>query len=154
MPKVTVYVSDELKARMDGFKGAEWSAAAQKSFEKEIHIMESQMTASTIEDAVTRLRASKQLTMDTDVEQGKDCGTQWALKRATYGELKAVAAIDLDLDYEDDHLAGVVGRAIDYDYGPNEFWQHETDDQKPSNEFVIAFVEAAVAVLDQVDAKI
>lgn len=153
MPRMNVYVSDELKARMDKAKGANWSATAQSAFEKEINRMESSMTASTIEDAVTRLRASKQLAMDTDAEQGKDCGTRWALKRASYGELKRVADLKLDQMFADP-LSLVVGKTIDAVFPSHEFWENETDDAEPDDVFVHAFVEAAAEVFDKVEARI
>lgn len=101
-------------------------------------------------EVIARLNASKQQAEGAQVEQGRQCGTEWGTKRASYPQLKAIAGLDLYQGYVEP-LSVVVGRTLDPDYPAHEFWENEVDDAEPEDAFVWGFVEAAADVFASVE---
>jgi hypothetical protein len=96
--KVTVYVPEALKARMDGAGELNWSALAQRAFEAELNLQEWKMEPDMVEKAVARLRASK-AEGDAKLEaEGRAAGQDWARRMASFRDLKAVAEYDWPVD--------------------------------------------------------
>lgn len=92
MARMSIYVSDDLKARMDERPNANWSGVAQDAFE--IEIRSTMKGDGDMSAVVERLRASK---MKKEQEQKPDwhqMGREWAMHSAEYDELQRVAAID------------------------------------------------------------
>ena len=85
MPTVNVYVSADLKARMDAIGDtANWPAAAQEAFLAAIKAQEWRMQT----DKIERLRASKVAFAEAEQASGKEDGRQWALDTADYEDLE------------------------------------------------------------------
>ena len=60
MAKMTIYVPDDLKRRMDEFDGVNWSPLAYHAFESEVdRTHQSRGELKTMDDVITRLRASE-----------------------------------------------------------------------------------------------
>lgn len=97
MPRMSIYVPDDMKARMDkAGEGANWSAIAQRAFTVELNHLESIKEISSMSDVVERLRASKERLAADHGAQMRDSGKEWAKNVAEYDELKRIADIDLD----------------------------------------------------------
>ena len=113
MPKMNIYVPDEMKARMDAAeKRANWSAIAQRAFDLELNHLEAITEIKSMTDVIARLRASKQKSAHASIADGRTAGRQWAMQRAEYSELKRVAALNADLLQEIYQEADLAARAI------------------------------------------
>ena len=95
MARVSIYVPDELKARMDQAGDAiNWSEIARPAFQAALAAYEHRK-GQTMSTAVERLRASKQEYEQEESTSGEDAGRAWAKDDAEYGELVAISKIDL-----------------------------------------------------------
>jgi len=155
MPKVNVYVPDDLKTRMDDTgEAVNWSAVAQRAFREAISTHQVRKDRSDMEHVIDRLRASKERYEDRQLAAGKDVGTNWARTEAEYFELVAVASFDpnaRDGELERDTLQ----RLIDPDgvMSPHEwaeFWYVHYGRGKPSGAFIRGFIEGATEVYDAI----
>ena len=73
MPRVSIYVQDEMKARMDEADDrANWSGIAQRAFETELHHLEAVKEIKSMSDVIERLRASKQRSEESDEKCWKE----------------------------------------------------------------------------------
>ena len=91
MARVTIYVQDELKARMDRVgEAANWSEIVRPAILSEVasleHRKERNMTS-----VVQRLRASKENYLQQAEKDGEKAGRAWASDTAEYAELLGVA---------------------------------------------------------------
>ena len=96
MARVSIYVSDDLKARMaEAGDALNWSDIARPAFENAIanHNHRKGRNMSTM---IERLRASKVRHEQDQDDDAKQRGRGWATDRAEFAELKQVADIDLD----------------------------------------------------------
>ena len=85
MPKVNLYVPDDLKARMDDTgEAVNWSAVAQRAFREAISTHQVRKDRSDTEHVVERLRASKERYEERQFAVGKEGGTQWAKTQAEF----------------------------------------------------------------------
>ena len=101
MPKINIYVPDEMKARMDAAEAtANWSAIAQRAFESELNHIERIKEVKSMSDVIERLQASKQEKAQELQKGGRECGVDWAKHRAEYDELKRVSQIDATILYQ------------------------------------------------------
>lgn len=95
MARVSIYVPDDLKGRMDAAGDAiNWSEVARPAFVSALANHEHRK-GKTMTTAIERLRASKAQFLSNTEQYGKQSGHSWAENRASYGELKSVSAIDL-----------------------------------------------------------
>src|SRR5271155_4584492 len=79
MPKVNLYVPEDLKARMDDTgEAVNWSAVAQRAFREAISTHQIQQGRSDMEHVIERLRASKERYEDRQLAAGKEAGSKWA----------------------------------------------------------------------------
>lgn len=97
MPRISIYVSDEMKARI-GKAGerANWSAVAQRAFDVELNHLETVKEIGSMTDVIERLRASKAKFVEQALVDGRICGAEWAKRRAEYDELRRIAEFNED----------------------------------------------------------
>lgn len=144
MARVTVYVPDQLKSRMDACgEAVNWSAEAQAAFEravaregwKMIDLDEKQR-------AIARLRASKAEFEIEERKEGEEAGRHWALHRADYAELERLLAYEGEADAES--VESYMTDNLDY-----AFWDDGVQIEGYPNlspAFVHAFINGAHAV--------
>src|SRR5262245_9872594 len=94
VPSINVYVSDDLKARMDRVaEGVNWSSVAQGAFEKALALFPA-MEGSRMSAVVERLKASKAEQVDSVAAAGVAAGRTWAENAADYLTLRRVGEYD------------------------------------------------------------
>jgi hypothetical protein len=165
--RISIYVSDDLKASMDALTTINWSSVAQGAFEQELRL-HPQWTEYEMNAVIERLRASKKKQVDNLINDGFEAGKGWAERDAEYLELKNIAKIptsdDMD-DYEDDSEdpfetgpSSVSYRDALPDYN---FWTKEIpleylkgNSDMPHLYFRIGFVKGAKSVWRQVSDKL
>jgi hypothetical protein len=156
MPRVTLYVTDDLKARMDeAGKAMNWSAIAQRAFRKAV-LTQAVRKAPNMTNVVERLRASKERVEAVSFKFGQDCGGKWAREAAEYDELERVAKVGeiaRGITYNDPGLAtlqaaiepeGVIDQSKWRD-----FWER-FGDGRPTDAFARGFIEGATQVYKEV----
>src|SRR4051812_9338803 len=95
MPRVTLYVPDDLKARMDEVgELVNWSAIAQRAFGEAVASHRLRKDPTDMKEVIERLRASKERIEAQAESYGKECGKKWAMQSAEYDELKRIAEFD------------------------------------------------------------
>jgi hypothetical protein len=171
VPKVTIYVPDELQDSMDAMqlasKDLNWSSLAQEAFRREIERWNqlSKLSAKT-RDAVDRLRRSKEKLLDEAKASGDIAGRKWATEKAEYIELvrlrkyvarnggvvpkptkmgKVWPVFDAIFDADPD------SDEYDTDW-VRDFWTDMTDDA--SDDFVDAFVGGALDVFAEIEPQL
>ena len=176
MPKINIYVPDEMKARMDGAETtANWSAIAQRAFESELNHLERIKEVKSMSDVIERLRGSKQNKAEELQKQGRERGVDWAKHSAEYDELRRASQTDTnELDQAiivgdpDEAYRDWVARHIlagsEWDaYGWDERWELTANlfgvDEDMlvavvTTEFIEGFLEGAADVWDQVKGEI
>ncbi|MDQ7251645.1 hypothetical protein [Dongia sedimenti] len=152
MARVSIYVSETLKAKMDRFPGVNWSDEAQLAFQQAI-AREGQKRKPDMQAAIERLRASKEKSMKDGREDGHQAGREWAEKKAEYAELRRIADIDLGVGVE--HAFGMLRMACDP--------QKEATDEEiiedlsgdldipTTDEWVAGFIEGAQEFFEEVE---
>src|SRR4051794_32704502 len=91
MARVSIYVPDDLKERMDRLGDREnWSSCAQQAFKRVVASKEWKNMTDELERAVARLRQSKEKYEEQEDQSGKKHGRRWALNNAAYGELASL----------------------------------------------------------------
>lgn len=151
MPRVSIYISEDLKARMDEVEDAiNWSEVARPAFQSAIANFQHRRTRN-MDTAIERLRASKQDATKNDIEAGREAGRDWAGDFAEYAELARLSKTDLDGNY-----AGawdVLKHAISPDDGMSheEILEYCFGEEEPdSDEYVGGFVEGAQELFDEI----
>lgn len=97
MARVSIYVSDELKARMaEAGDALNWSDIARPAFETALAAF-NHRKGQNMQTAIERLRASKVQHKQEQESSGKECGRLWAMNKAEFAELERIDAIDLSL---------------------------------------------------------
>jgi len=167
-----VYVSDDLKRRMDKAKSVTWSHVACEAFERKLGELVAHKQEKKMEDVIQRLRASK-LEGDSEAKQGgREAGREWATHTAEAGELtrleryvKDCREVDPFIMTEDDGYRGahvfvhvVVPEAKDDRDLMRETLEILFDtagqDEPPMDEFVQGFADGALDVWGEVKDKI
>lgn len=96
MARVSIYVSDEMKARMSEAGDAlNWSDIARPAFEAALAAYSHRKDKS-VQTAIERLRASKAQHVQEQTSDAKQNGRAWAADDAEFAQLKRVADIDAD----------------------------------------------------------
>jgi len=149
MAKVTVYVPNDLKARMDALGEPNWSSTAQEAFLHVIRNEEWKMVTDEIEQAVLRLQASKKKYCMDEEEYGKVDGREWALKEASYEELAKLRSL-IDNESMCEWSMWEVAMELQRRDGSGFCW----DSDHLSDSYVEGFVDGAVAVFDDVKDKL
>ena len=165
--RISIYVSDDLKASMDALTAINWSSVAQRAFEQELRL-HPQWTEYEMNAVIERLRASKKMQVDNLISDGFEAGKGWAERDAGYLTLKNIAKIptsdNMD-DYEDDgedpfdidpHSVSYKDVLPDYNFWineiPLEYLKGNSD--MPHLYFRIGFVKGAKSVWRQVSDKL
>jgi hypothetical protein len=148
-------VPDDLKARMDeAGQAVNWSVIAQQAF-REVILMAVRRETATMDDAVERLRASKQSSVETERESGLEVGEEWATEDATYSELlriaKAVEEARREIDWQT--LQDLIDPEHKMDVGDwVRFWEDRgfSGDSEPSDVWVRAFADRAATLIQKI----
>lgn len=147
MARMTIYVPDELKERMDrlGDK-ANWSAAAQRAFEQTLKAERWRDMTDELERAVARLSEGKRAFEESEKAEGEKDGRKWAVDSADYEELLRLSKIA----YEDwDNAAEFSDLVTDQNY---DLWDRY--DKAPSAPYIEGFAHGALEVLDEVNKRL
>jgi predicted hydrocarbon binding protein len=94
MARLSVYIPDDLKARMDE-TDANWSSIAQTAFELEIR-SHPRGDADVTTAAIERLRASKAKIEQQARPEWINAGREWALNIAEFDELERIASLNAE----------------------------------------------------------
>jgi hypothetical protein len=148
-------VPDDLKARMDeAGQAVNWSVIAQQAFREVILNLAVRRETATMDDAVERLRASKQSSVETERESGLEVGEEWATEDATYSELlriaKAVEEARREIDWQT--LQDLIDPEHKMDAGDwVRFWEDRgfSGDSEPSDVWVRAFADRAARLFQK-----
>ena len=159
MARLSIYVPDELKTRMDAAGDAiNWSEVARPAFLSALanhqHRQNRNMTT-----AIERLRASKEQHLSVIEGGGKAAGRRWAENHASYAELKAIAGIGLeDHDPDEDTTLSMLLDILDPERASADDFYETVGleaDRPPSgstlNRYVSAFVEGAQEFYEEVE---
>lgn len=159
MARVSIYVPDDLKERMDAAGDAiNWSEIARPAFQEALARFEHRKEQS-LQTAIERLRASKEKHQTGEQDQGKTHGREWVLHRAEYSELVAVSQVDLDAyDDEDDGetLIRALWQALDPEESENlRDWRIALfGEGLVLPEYVRGFVEGAQEAFEEIKDKL
>ncbi len=149
MPRVSIYVQDEMKARMDEADDrANWSGIAQRAFETELHHLEAVKEIKSMSDVIERLRASKQRSEESDENVGRKEGQEWARRRAEYSELRRLESLDLSASASNllEQITGEYGAGSD---DIAQFFGLENESEL-TEVYIAAFVEGAIGVWNEI----
>jgi len=154
MARVSIYVPEEMKSRMDELEDAvNRSSVAQGAFDEEIK-KRFWKKGSDMNAVVERLRASKVDYEKHEAERGYEEGVEWAKETATYGQLKKLAETDLGWDLKPHYEYGEMAKWLDERLGleaPESIFASFRDDGVyPSDEYAESFMNGAVEVWSEV----
>jgi hypothetical protein len=113
MAKMTIYVPDDLKSRMDAAEGVPWSPLACRAFEAKLAEIITQRGTKDMREVIARLKADKATHEDESTARGRVLGKAWAKECAKVVELERIAEALRDRDWYQ-FFAG------DSAYGPGE----------------------------------
>ena len=94
MAKISIYVPDDMKARIDKFEDTNWSGIAQGAFNIRLDQLEAVKEIGEMSDVIERLRASKTEFVQTSLSYGTSDGANWAKREASYALLRSMAMVD------------------------------------------------------------
>jgi hypothetical protein len=156
MPRVTVYVSDELKARMDASgDDLNWSNIAQIAFSSAIATNEIRKGVKDMTAVVERLRASKQRVEAEWRTWGKEAGERWAKEDAEYDDLELLSGCNAAGNVDLDTFQRCLDPANNRDAQEwQEFWQNCLGELPPRGSVLAAFIEGALEVYEEVKDKL
>jgi hypothetical protein len=89
MAKMNIYVTDEMKERMDAYE-LKWSQIASSAFEASMNL-EDRKEVNMETASLERLRKSRDQVVDRRHADGVAAGKKWALEHAEFDELAAIA---------------------------------------------------------------
>jgi len=145
--RVSIYVSDELKARMDAVgEAVNWSEVARPAFVSAV-ASDEHRRGQNMTTVLERLRASKGKYMQERAAGGKDAGRDWASNVAEYLELKKVA--DISEEGDDWAIHGLT-TALELEFYDLTEYLKITPEEFTSG-FAEAFVEGAKEVYHRVE---
>jgi hypothetical protein len=161
MAKMTIYVPDDLKRRMDGAEGVNWSPLACKVFESELDRLGRQKEVQVVtESVINRLRATKGQTKraiaESDRDRGHEAGARWASDKATAPELERIEERHEGEDLERHRsqlqnmhikLAALVTGKSNLAKSDSTFWDVAAPGVgRLSDDFVMGFIKGALDV--------
>lgn len=165
MARVSVYVPDDMKARMDkAGEAANWSALAQRTFELELNYLETLKEISSMNGVIERLRASKAKFVESMSSEGRVCGAEWAKNEAEFDELRSISSSRANelLERHEDGMS--LARELYEFVTKNDFFNDDDlaqfyqlgDDiaESLTLEFITGFVEGARDVWGEVSTQI
>jgi hypothetical protein len=155
--RVSIYVSDELKARMDAAGEAiNWSEVARPAFHTAVAAHEHRnRKGDSMSSVIKRLRASKEEYVAEIASYGKEAGRKWAQDEATYIDLKRVSTIEPPSyhRYDSDYAFASLRRAVDPEdeLGDEDLANYlGVEKEDLTEEFVTRFIEGAQEVYKEV----
>jgi hypothetical protein len=151
MARISLYISDDLKARMDAAgDGVNWSDAARPALAAAVAAFE-HSKGGTMHTSIERLRTSRIASAQTAAVYGSKEGRRWAEDEASYVLLRSLSRRRKDKPNE--HPLAALQYAID----PEDFLDVDALHDRchilahsPSDEYAKAFVESAVGFFEQV----
>jgi len=153
MARLSIYISDELKARMDRIgDGVNWSEVVRPAIQTIVATHEYRRSPN-MTTAIERLRASKLDAEQEDITDGKTAGRRWAEQDASYPELRRVAKLS-------DNCHGIedLKKAVDpFDNQSQREFLEEIfgdADADPSEVYVEAFIDGAQEFFNEVSDKL
>lgn len=152
MARVSIYVQDELKARMDRIgEAANWSEVVRPAILSEVASHEHRK-GKTMATVVERLRASR-IKHDQEMETlGTEAGRTWASDTAEFAELQRVSKIEPGA--EDEWAAVALSRALDPNGEISSLGELSEAlgllESDMTNEFLAGFIEGATDVFNDV----
>jgi hypothetical protein len=153
MARISLYVPDELKTRMDTAAEINWSDVARPALTAAIAAFEHRKGPN-MTTAIERLRASKQRTDQEEKLLGKSEGRKWAEDTAEYRWLQRLYHRRKDRPVEDPRhaleCALDLDEAEDSDYGAACARMCYPLSRSRSDEYMEAFVGGAVGFFEQV----
>jgi len=154
MPRITVYVPDDLKTRMEeAGDDLNWSAITQRAIQAAIATQTLKRNPTDMNSVIERLRASKRQSDEASHQRGKECGAKWAKEAAEYDELRNVWEIYGPKEEWD--WVQELGMAVDpgttgwEDSGWEDFRQRHCGGEM-NDAFAHGFVEGAHGVFEEV----
>jgi len=163
MPKITIYVPDDLKARMDKAEAIEpapnWSGLAQEAFGLECDRAETRRKgAGKMNAMVERLQKSKARVSNQDNNIGYGAGHTWAQNLAEYDELLRLRDLTTGEGwyYDDETSARAIVEAVQDDGSPSgrdivEWWENNAGSAAPSLDLIKGFVDGALEAFAEVE---
>ena len=159
MPRVTLYIPGDLKARMDEVEDVKWSAIAQQAFREVVIYLPIRKETASMDEVVERLRASKESYVETEHKAGLAVGEEWAKEAAKYGELlriaKAVEEVRREIDVQT--LQDLIDPEHKMDPGDwGSFWEDRgfSGEAEPSDVWVRAFADGAAKLFQKVRSQL
>jgi predicted transcriptional regulator len=152
LARVSIYVSDELKARMDEVgEQTNWSEIARPAFLSAVASNEHRKGQS-MTTAVERLRASKEEHLSEMKNVAKEAGRQWASDNAEYKDLVRLAKIDPQVWVTYDVVKDTLDpeKVLSHEEFVSYLGLEEDDLGVDVDEFVADFVKAAVAFYHEI----
>jgi hypothetical protein len=157
MPRVTVYVPDELKGRMDAAgEAVNWSAVAQTAFSEAVAVHNLRKDPANMDELVERLRASKERVTERDRATGEESGKAWATRTAEIDELERINA-DYPNIWTLDHLCQAIDPHEEMDqYAWTDFFEGFgfAGGVQPPDDWAQGFASGAVDVYRSVADKL
>ncbi len=158
MPRMSIYVPDELKVGMDEIGDREnWSAIAQSAFSRIVQIRQP-MEDEQMESVIQRLRGTRIVEEDRLRAEGIKEGRDWAMNHATFGQLERVGEIDTDdIDEQDATYTltcAAAGERLDGNEQQDMLEQMFGPHKVILGSRVIGFVEGAQEIWEQVGDKV
>jgi hypothetical protein len=152
MARLSIYVTDELKARMDQVGDrVNWSEVVRPAIQAAVATYEYRRSPS-MPTVIERLKASKQKAEQQDMTEGKRAGRTWAEQEASYPELRRVAKIsDEAFGFE------TLKKAVDPDnnLSDQEVWEEMFGkDSDLSEEYIEAFIDGAQELFHEIADKL
>lgn len=130
MARMTVYIPDDLKTRMDKTREEiNWSQLACAAFERKLGDIANRKARNSMDEVIERLRASKQSSGFGRFKVGFEAGQDWAREVAEVGELENLERLRdsaNDRSKYEKSWAGLFDVSIDHDYDslPAELFYH------------------------------
>lgn len=153
MARRNISIPDDLEDRLKAEDSVNWSAVAVKAFEIELGEIAKRNKVENMDDVIARLRASKIQHEDTESEEGRTDGYQWAKKTAEIDELMRLAKKEeARLKWEDWDPLDIVNVATDENQSIDYIWGDDIPNHSPK--YFNAFVAGAVELFEKVKDKI
>jgi hypothetical protein len=144
MPRISIYIPDELKEQMDRLEGpVNWSAEAQRAFE---HVVTSQNwihMKDELDRAAARLLSSKISHDESQRELGEKAGRKWTLEQAYYQDLLTLESMKAWKSPQD--LWDKLDPLFKSNYFKDEFW----GTRNPSQAYAEGFVRGALETFSE-----
>jgi hypothetical protein len=152
--RISLYVPDDLKAKMDQVKDINWSEVARPALEHAL-ATQKQRSERTMESAIERLRASRAESRKREELDGNEHGRSWAEHTAEYDELRRVAEIECNRGMD---CFDALYHAVDpeNELEVRDFKQHVFGDEYAdvSDEYARAFIKGAREFFGEVADKL